>query len=453
MAFKKELRTICHLAWPLLVAQITQTLMGVSDTIMAGRYSATDMAAVAIGFGFTLPIIVFIQGITLALPAIISRFNGAKQIDRVANYTQQMVWLALIFSLLAVLFGFVFEPLMQYIQMEEDLRRITIDYIHYILYSMPAFALYQVLRNYCEGLSITKPSMLIMGIGLLVNIPANYVLIYGKFGLPEMGGAGCGVATALVFVAMFIATWLYTLKSQKLAKYDLYKQLYGPHFKDMLECLKLGLPIAMTILFEVTLFAAVAILLAPFGSIVVASHQVALNFSALMFMIPLSIGMATSIRIGHLLGEQNPEQAKIATKCAFVLGISIAACTATLSVLGREFIAKLYSIDPPVIELASGLLLLAAMFQFSDAVQVISGTALRGYKDTTAMFYLSFVSYWVVGMSIGCILGLTDWIVPQMAAAGFWVGFICGLSTAAVTLGLRLKYIQNKTAQLDTIAI
>ncbi len=453
VAFKKELKTICHLAWPLLVAQITQTLMGVSDTIMAGRYSATDMAAVAIGFGFTIPIIVFLQGITLALPAIISRFNGAKQIDKVANYTQQMVWLALAFSFLAVLLGLVFEPLMQYIQMEQELRRITIDYIRYILYSMPAFAIYQALRNYCEGLSITKPSMLIMGIGLLVNIPANYVLIYGKFGLPEMGGAGCGVATALVFVAMFIATWLYTLKSEKLAKYELYSKLYRPHYQDMLECLKLGLPIAMTILFEVTLFAAVAILLAPFGSIVVASHQVALNFSALMFMIPLSIGMATSIRIGHLLGEQDPQQARVATKCAYFLGISIAFFTATLTIVGREFIAKLYSIDPPVIELASSLLLLAAMFQFSDAIQVISGTALRGYKDTTAMFYLSFVSYWGVGMTIGCILGLTDWIVPQMAAAGFWTGFICGLSTAAVTLGLRVKYIQNKIVQPDTVSV
>ena len=141
MASEKELKTICHLAWPLLVAQITQTLMGVSDTIMAGRYSATDMAAVAIGFGFTLPIIVFIQGITLALPPIISRFNGSKQINKVANYTQQMVWLALIFSVVAVLFSFVFEPLMHYIQMEQELRRITIDYIRYILYSMPAFAL------------------------------------------------------------------------------------------------------------------------------------------------------------------------------------------------------------------------------------------------------------------------------------------------------------------------
>jgi multidrug resistance protein, MATE family len=444
VAFKKELKTIIHLAWPLLIAQITQILMGVSDTIMAGRYSATDMAAVAIGFGFTLPVIVFIQGITLALPLIISRFNGAKQTDKVANYTQQMAWLAMAFAMLAFAFSFVFPPLLDLIEMDAQVRTITYAYIQYILFSMPAFALYQVLRNYCEGLSITKPSMVIMGIGLLVNIPANYILIYGKFGLPELGGIGCGIATALVFIAMFFATLIYTKYARKLQQFNLYQHLYWPNIQLIKECIKLGFPIAMTILFEVTLFAVVAILLAPFGATIVASHQIALNFSALMFMIPLSLGMATSIRIGYLLGESRPEQAKIATRCAFLLGISIAVFTATLTVLAREPIARLYSIDEEVITLASSLLLLAAMFQFSDAIQVISGTALRGYKDTAWMFYLSFISYWIVGMTIGCILGLTDWIVPKMAGAGFWIGFICGLSTAAILLGLRLKYVQSQ---------
>jgi MATE family multidrug resistance protein len=444
VAFKKELKTIAHLAWPLLIAQVTQTLMGVSDTIMAGRYSATDMAAVAIGFGFALPILVFVQGITLALPPIISRFNGAKQVDKVANATQQMVWLTLVFSVLGTLFAFVFEPLFNLVDMEENLRRITIEYIQYVLYSMPAFGLYQVLRNYCEGLSFTKPSMIIMVVGLLINIPANYVFIYGEFGIPAFGGAGCGIATGLVFLAMFIATLLYTIYAKKLTKFHLYARFYKPNARDIKECLKLGFPIAMTILFEVSLFALVAILLAPFGATMVAAHQVALNFSALMFMLPLSIGMATSIRIGHLLGEARPQQAKLATYCAVTMGLLIACLTASLTVFGREYIARLYSIDTAVIELASGLLLLAAMFQFSDAIQVISATALRGYKDTAAMFYLSFISYWVVGMTIGCILGLTDWIVPRMAAAGFWIGFICGLTCAALLLGLRLRFIQRK---------
>lgn len=421
--------------------------MGVSDTIMAGRYSATDMAAVAIGFSFTMPILVFIQGLTLALPPIISRFNGAKQVDKVANATYQVMWLTLAFSMLALLVSFVLDDFFQLIAMEDELRQITIEYVQYLLYSMPAFALYQVLRNYCEGLSITKPSMTIMGIGLLINIPANYVLIYGKLGLPELGGAGCGVATGLVFVAMLVATWLYTLHSKKLKKYALHVNIHWPNGKDMLSSLKLGLPIAMTILFEVTLFTVVAILLAPFGATIVAAHQVALNFSSLMFMLPLSLGMATSIRVGHLLGEGKPQQAKIATYCALLMGLTIACITASLTILARVHIGQLYSNDMAVINMAASLMVLAAMFQFSDAIQVVSATALRGYKDTAAMFYLSFISYWGIGMTIGCVLALTDWIVPRMAAAGFWIGFICGLTSAAILLGLRLRYIQRRYDQ------
>lgn len=453
MAFAKELKTIAQLAWPLLVAQVTQTLMGVSDTIMAGRYSATDMAAVAIGFGFTLPIIVFIQGITLALPPIISRFNGARQLNKVANATYQIMWLSLIFAFLALLISFALKPFFALIDMQPALRTITIEYIQYLLYSMPAFAVYQVLRNYCEGLSITKPSMIIMVIGLLVNIPANYLLIYGKFGLPELGGAGCGVATGLVFVAMMLATLIYTLYAKKLKQYALYTKLYWPNSQDIIDSLKLGLPIAMTILFEVTLFAVVAILLAPFGATIVAAHQIALNFSSLMFMLPLSLGMATSIRVGHLLGEGRPEQAKLATYCALTMGLLIACLTASLTVLLKVHIGELYSNDVAVVELAASLMMLAAMFQFSDAIQVISATALRGYKDTAAMFYLSFVSYWVVGMTIGCILALTDWIVPKMAASGFWIGFISGLTCAAVLLGLRLRHIQKTHIELSPTGI
>jgi MATE family multidrug resistance protein len=444
VTLKIEFKALAHLAWPLLIAQVTQTLMGVSDTIMAGRFSATDMAAVAIGFSFTMPILVFIQGLTLALPPIISRFNGAKQLDKVANASYQVMWLALFFAALALVLSIFLEFFFSLIEMETELRIITIDYVRYVLYSMPAFALYQVLRNVCEGLSITKPSMIIMIIGLLVNIPANYVFIYGKLGLPAFGGAGCGIATGLVFLAMMFATWVYSLNAKKLQPYALYTRIFAPNMRDIWASLKLGLPIALTILFEVTLFAVVAILLAPFGPTIVAAHQVALNFSALMFMIPLSLGMATSIRVSHLLGENKPTQAKTATHAALLIGLTTATLTATITYLARVHIGELYSNNAEVINMAAGLMLLAAVFQFSDAIQVISATALRGYKDTAAMFYLSFISYWLIGMTIGCVLALTDWIVPRMAAAGFWIGFICGLTSAAILLGLRVRHIQRK---------
>lgn len=448
MSIKKELNKIFSLAWPLLIAQVTQTLMGVSDTIMAGRFSPTDMAAVAIGFSITMPVLFFIQGLVLALPPLISRYNGSNQFDKVANTTQQTFYLVFVVAILAVTASAWIPNLFALVEMEPELRRITVEYVQFILYSAPAFTLYQVLRNYAEGLSVTKPTMIIMVIGLLVNIPANYVLIYGKLGFPAYGGVGCGIATAIVFVAMFIATLIYVICSKKLAKYQLFKIFYFPDLKMMRKTLDLGLPIAMTILFEVTLFGVVALLLSPLGSTIVASHQVALNFSSIMFMFPLSIGMATSIRVSHLLGENDCEGAKQAVKGAMILGLSIACFTGLATVIASQQIPYLYTKDLYVIELAASLMMLAAMFQLSDAVQVISAGALRGYKDTKAMFYITFVSYWLVGLPIGCILALTNWLVEPLGAAGFWIGFICGLSTAAILLWLRLTKTQ---AQIETM--
>ncbi|AEP30011.1 MATE family efflux transporter [Brumicola nitratireducens] len=445
-AFLTEMKTLLTLAWPLLIAQVTQTLMGVSDTIMAGRYSYTDMAAVAIGFSITMPVLMFIQGVTLGLSPIISRLQGSKQTNKVANALHQCIWLSLILSAFALLLIFVVVPLLENIEMEAAVRTITVDYIIYILLAAPGFALYQSLRNCCEGLSSTRPTMIIMFAGLLVNIPANYILINGLFGLPEMGGAGCGLATLLVIYVMAFVTLLYMMIAKKLKQYDLFTKFHWPKLDLQLSQLKIGLPIAFTIVFEVTLFGVVAVLLARFGAEVVASHQIALNFSSLMFMLPMSIGMAVAIRIGYSVGNEDALNAKISVYCALVCSIVIALFTATMTVILSTEISALYTENQGVIMIASSLLFFAALFQFSDGIQVVSANALRGYKDTKAMLILSFVSYWLVGLPVGIILGLTDWFFPVMAAKGFWIGFISGLSCAAVLMFWRVKVIQKRVA-------
>jgi len=446
-AFLAEMKTLLTLAWPLLIAQVTQTLMGVSDTIMAGRYSYTDMAAVAIGFSITMPVLMFIQGVTLGLSPIISRLQGSKQTNKVANALHQCIWLSLILSVLALLLIFVVTPMLANIEMESEVRRITVDYIIYILLAAPGFALYQSLRNCCEGLSSTRPTMIIMFAGLLVNIPANYILINGLFGLPEMGGAGCGLATLLVIYVMAFVTLLYMMIAKKLKQYDLFTKFHWPKLDLQLSQLRIGLPIAFTIVFEVTLFGVVAVLLARFGAEVVASHQIALNFSSLMFMLPMSIGMAVAIRIGYSVGNEDALNAKISVYCALVCSIVIALFTATMTVILSTEISALYTENQGVIMIASSLLFFAALFQFSDGIQVVSANALRGYKDTKAMLILSFVSYWLVGLPVGVVLGLTDWLFPVMAAKGFWIGFISGLSCAAVLMFWRVRVIQKRVAQ------
>jgi MATE family multidrug resistance protein len=441
------MKSLLTLAWPLLIAQVTQTLMGVSDTIMAGRYSYTDMAAVAIGFSLTMPVLMFIQGVTLGLSPIISRLQGSNQNSKVANALHQCVWLSLMLSVLALLLVFSVSPLLANVEMEADVRTITVDYIIYILLAAPGFALYQSLRNCCEGLSSTRPTMIIMFAGLLVNIPANYIFINGLFGVPQMGGAGCGIATLLVIYVMAFVTLFYMMAGKKLKQYELFTKFHWPKLDLQLTQLKIGLPIAFTIVFEVTLFGVVALLLARFGAEVVASHQIALNFSSLMFMLPMSIGMAVAIRIGHSVGKEDALNAKISVYCALVCSIFIALFTATMTVIMSTEISALYTENKGVITMASSLLFFAALFQFSDGIQVVSANALRGYKDTNAMLILSFVSYWLVGLPVGIMLGLTDWLFPAMAAKGFWIGFISGLSCAAVLMFWRVSVIQKRVAK------
>ena len=437
-------KQLLKLAYPILIAQLLQNLMGFSDTVMAGRVSATDMAAVAVASSVWFPLILSIYGLILALAAIVSQLAGANRYDKVAKQTYQTGWIALFLSIVIIILYYLVKPLVfNNIQLEFHLKTLMFSYLEFIIWGGPGFCLYLVLRNYSEGLSFTRPTMIISIIGVLINIPANYIFIYGKFGMPALGGAGCGLATAIVYWSMFISMLIYCFRSKHLKKAYLFNNFHWPNWFAIKGILSIGLPIAFSLLFEVSLFAVVAILLTPFGANVVASHQIALNYSSLVFMIPLSLASAVTIKVGTAIGKQKYQHAHDICRYALLLGLGVALVTASVSIIFRTFIASIYTIDDSVINLASNLMLLAALFQFSDAIQVISAGALRGYKDTKSIVIITFVSYWLIGLTIGVTLGLTDWFIPHLGAYGFWIGIIIGLTTAAILLTLRLKFIQG----------
>lgn len=441
---RSQTRPLFKLAGPLLIAQMMQMLMGVSDTLMAGRLSSVDMAAVAIASSIFFPTMILVQGIIMALPPIVSRLHGSGDHQKIPNAGHQAIYISIALSLIVFCLSFVTYPIFTPFNMEPKLHQISAEYLSYVFAAFPAFCIYQVLRQYSEGLSHTKPSMIIMLVGLLVNIPANYVFIYGKFGVPAFGGAGCGIATGLVFVAMMTCNWLYIKCSKQLAFAPFFGKTHLPDIQGIKEHLRIGLPIGFALLFEVTLFSVIALLLAPLGAKIVASHQIALSISGVLFMVPLSIGLAVTIRIGFLMGEQQLINAKHASYCAVLIGLGFASINALISVFFRFELASLYTIEQEVILIAADLLMLAAIFQFSDAIQVIGGCILRGYKDTKAMLIITVCSYWGVGLVLGYLLALTDIIVPAMAAAGFWIGIIVGLTVAAMLLSLRIRALQNK---------
>jgi len=441
LAYAGEIRHLVRLALPILLAQVAQTAMTFVDTLMAGQVSAVDLAAVSIASSFWLPIILFSQGLLMAITPMVAQLNGARRADEIPSFISQGLWLSLLISPLALLLLYDSPGLLPWMDVAPALAHKTAGYLHAIAWGLPAYLVYQVLRNYTEGLSFTAPTMFIGFIGLLLNIPVNYVLIYGKLGLPALGAVGCGVASALVFWAMALSMWWFVVRSPRYRHCRLFQQCPWPQWSTLKRLSLLGLPLGLATFCEVTMFTLVALLLASLGTDLVAGHQIALNFSSLVFMLPLSLGFATSIRVGHALGEGEPARARRATLASLLLGLGLAMLTATLTWQGRHWIASRYTEDSMVIALAAQLLIFAAIYQFSDTVQVVSSGALRGYKDTKMIFAITMVAYWGVGLPVGVVLGLTDLLRPAMGPQGFWIGLISGLTCAAGLFSWRLKII------------
>ncbi|ATZ94867.1 MATE family efflux transporter [Dickeya fangzhongdai] len=444
--YLSEARHLLALAIPVIIAQVSQTSMGVVDTIMAGSYSATDMAAVAVGTSIWLPVILFGHGLLMALTPVVANLNGSGRRDRIAHQTQQAFLLAAAISILTM---FVLYQGKYAINLMHDgapeLADKAVKYLHALLWGAPGYLFYQVFRSQCEGLSKTKPGMVIGFIGLLINIPINYVFIHGKLGMPELGGVGCGVATASVYWMMMLMIAAYSRHAYWLKDIRQFKTQLKPDWAVLKRMSGMGLPIALALLFEVTLFAIVALLVLPLGVVDVAGHQIALNFSSLMFVLPLSVGVAATIRVGHRLGEGSAEAARVAARTGIATGVLLAMCTAIFTITLREPIAMLYNKNPDVVAMASHLMLLAAVYQISDAVQTIGSGVLRGYKDTRSIFFITFIAYWILGLPSGYTLALTDILVPRMGPAGFWWGFIIGLTSSATMMVLRIRWVQRQS--------
>ena len=442
--YRQEISKILKLSAPLFIAQFAQTAMGFVDTIMAGGVSANDMAAVSIAASIWLPCILFGVGVLMALIPLTAQAHGANALAEIPKTGQQGLYLALLLSIPIIAILYNAGLIVGYMSIEPALKEITTNYLYAVLPAVPAFLLFQALRNYVEGLSLTKPAMVIGFAGLLLNIPLNWIFVYGQFGMPALGGVGCGVATTLVYWFMLFALAGYVFVTKKLQQFPLFKHFVRPNFKKISVISKLGLPVAIAMFFEITIFAGIAVLVAPLGALVVASHQVAMNFSSMVFMLPMSIASAVSIRVGFNLGQKNNRGAKVATYSGLAIGLGLSIFTALFTVIFSSQIAMLYTDNQEVIQLAITLLMFAALYQCVDAIQVVAAGALRGYKEMTAIFTRTFISYWIVGLPLGYILAMTDLLIEPIGAKGFWIGISIGLTVAAILLGQRLFVIQRR---------
>lgn len=435
-----KFRQLISILLPILITQVGVYSMSFFNIMMTGRYSTADVAGVSIGSSLWVPIYTGLSGIFISLTTIISQLVGSKKTRTVPFSVIQALYLALVIALLVLIVGtFALNPILHLMNLEPNVRQIAHDYLTALSIGIIPIFVYNALRAFIDALGKTRVTMTITMIGLPINLLLNYLLIYGKLGFPELGGVGSGFATAITYWMMVIIAILVVKYIQPFSIYNVFQTFYPISRKEWGALLKIGVPIALSLFFETSIFAAVTLLMSKYDTVTIASHQIAMNFASLLYMIPLSISMALTIVVGFEVGAKRYKHAREYSLLGITLSLIMAFISAAILFFFREPVASIYTQDHPVILLTMHFLLYAIFFQISDAIQAPIQGILRGYRDVTIAFYLSLVSYWVLGLPIGYILANFLNIGPD----GYWIGLISGLAIGAVGLALRLRYVQK----------
>jgi MATE family multidrug resistance protein len=430
---RHEFREIFVLALPLILGQLSSIGMNVVDTLLAGHLNAHTLAAVAVGASLWSLAIVAAIGVMMAVPPSVAQLAGAGRHERIGPLFRQTLWLALALGLALFVLIRHAATLLHAIGIEPGIAADTQKFLHAIAWGAPALTGYFALRGLSEGISLTRPTMYFGALGLLLLAPLGYVLMYGKLGFPQRGAQGSGMATAIVLWLQFFAFAIYLGVRRHYRYIAPFAHFEWPDWHAMLGLLRLGVPMGVSILMEAGLFVATALLIGSMGATVVAAHQVAINVASVAFMLPLGVAMATTIRVGNAVGRGDGAGVRYAGYAGITATLSTQAFSSLLMALLPLTIAKLYTDDAAVAATAAQLLLLAAIFQFADGIQVTANGALRGLKDTTVPMIITALAYWGVGMPIGYLLGFHH----GYGARGMWMGLIAGLTAAAVLLFLR----------------
>ena len=435
-----ELKQLFHLMIPILVTQFSQAGLGLIDTIMAGHLSPVDLAAIAVGVGLWIPVMLLFSGIMIATTPLVAEANGARTPEKIASIARQSLWIALILGIIAALILQIMPFLLPILGVPEALLPKASLFLHAIGLGMPAVTMYAALRGYSEALGHPRPVTAISLGALVALVPLNFIFMYGWGPIPELGSAGCGFATAILQWLMFIALATYIFKGSAYKKTQPFASFEKINPDWIKRILKLGFPIGLAIFFEVSLFSTAAIVLSPLGETLVAAHQIAMSVTSQLFMIPMSLAIALTIRVGTYYGGKNWLAMHKVQYLGLATGTVFAFATMALIWFFRPEIVSIYTSDYEVTQVALYLLLFAMAYQLMDAWQVSAAGCLRGMQDTKGPMWITMIAYWVIAFPVGIYLAR----FTQMQAAGVWVGLIVGLSVACILLLTRLYKINHR---------
>ena len=434
-----EIRPMLNLAGPIIMAELGWTTMSIVDTMMVGRQSDSAVAIGAVSLGSIIYYVaaIFGTGLMLGLDTLVSHSFGAGDFEEVHRSLINGIYLALGVSPVLMAVIWATEPLLGRMHLQPEIVAQAIPYLRTLNWSTLPLLLYFVFRRYLQGINLAKPVMFSLVSANAVNVVGNWSLIYGHLGFHAMGTVGSGWSTCISRIYMAGVLMIYCIYYEVRHKRGLFDASRIPHLPRVRQLLRLGFPAAMQIGFEIGVLAVAAMLIAKLGPVPLASHQVALNTVSFTYMVPLGIGSAAAVRVGQALGRKDPHEASRAGWTAIALGAVFMFVMALILWLVPSYIVRIYTPDPAVIAVASGLLFVGAFFQLFDGIQVVATGALRGAGDTRSPMLCHLIYYWVVGLPVGAYLCFhLGW-----GAKGFWVGFCIAL----ILIGSTLLYVWRKT--------
>ncbi|MHA6690114.1 MATE family efflux transporter [Devosia sp. A449] len=433
-----ELRATFALAWPLVVAQLAQNALTATDVIMLGWLGPTYLAGGTLATTFIMPFLVCGIGIVGAVAPLVAQARGARDIKAVRRVVRQGLWAAIALAILFIPILWQIRHIYAALGQDPVTTLMAEQYIHAGVWMLfPALAII-ALRSLLSAFDATRIILLITVGGVLFNAFVNYALIFGNFGFPRLELRGAAIATVLANIVMFVLMLAYVLRQRRFKRFYVLMRFWKPDWPRFREIFRIGTPIGLTVLAEVGLFTAAALLMGLLGTDEVAAHAIALQCASMAFMVPLGLGIAATVRVGMAYGRGDPEGVRKAGWTAFALGTSFMVVSCTLFLTLGPSIVSLF-LDPRVPENANALMLagtflvVAGLFQLVDGAQVVAAHALRGLSDTKIPMVFAILGYWAVGFPLAWVLGF----VVGWRGVGIWLGLAAGLAAVAIVLVAR----------------
>ncbi len=449
ISYTKEFRYNLKLAYPVILGMVGHTLVGLIDDIMVGKIGTTALAAVSLGNSFLFVAMSLGIGFSTAITPLVAEADGEGNVLKGKAAFKHGLFLCTLLGL--VLFGFILlcKPLMYYMEQPKDVVELAIPYLEIVAFSLIPMIMFQAFKQFSDGLSLTKYPMWATLLANLINVFLNYLLIYGKFGFPELGIVGAAIGTLVSRIAMLLFIWFLFKSKLKFRPYITNLNFLVIKKSIVLKIVSLGVPSALQMFFEVAIFTTAIWLSGVLGSNAQAANQIALKLSSLTFMVGMGLSVAATIRVGNQKGLKDFKELRRIAFSLFLLTFFIEIFFAFIFVISHHIFPDLFvnynnlsdlSNTLEVVEIASKLLLIAAVFQISDGIQVVVLGALRGLQDVKVPTVLIFIAYWVVGFPISYYLGLSTYF----KSSGIWLGLLAGLTVSSILLFIRFNYITKK---------